>query len=128
LIETDGHLIRGLYTTIELLKKGAKVYIFSRSKQKVEAAIKDIKEYQKNANVEFVECDLGDFNSVKKAADEFLKFVLPPLILIIGVSIRGITNASFRIETKLHILINNAGVCFFLFSRLFIFHTYLLNR
>jgi len=66
---------RGFYTTIELLKRGAKVYIFSRSKEKIKAAIKDIKENQQDAKVEFMMCDLGDLDSVKKAGEEFLRSV-----------------------------------------------------
>lgn len=65
-------------TTTELLRHGAKVYVASRSKYKVEGAIKVIKQEkdQSAADVHFLPCDLGDLESVKQAAAEFLQFVL----------------------------------------------------
>jgi NAD(P)-dependent dehydrogenase (short-subunit alcohol dehydrogenase family) len=67
----------------------AKVYIASRWKVKVEEAMKDIEGKQQDAQLEFLEMDLSDLESVKRSAEDFLKR-----------------------ENKLHILVNNAGVSF----------------
>lgn len=74
-------------TARELLKKNAKVYIASRSEERAEGAIKNIKEILPNANVFWLRYDASDFDSVKNAAFTFLTK-----------------------ESELHILVNNAGV------------------
>ncbi|KIN00141.1 hypothetical protein OIDMADRAFT_29274 [Oidiodendron maius Zn] len=74
-------------TTTELLRHGATVYIASRSRDKGEAAIKLLKLEQPTADVHLLICDLGDLESVKSAAAEFIQQ-----------------------EHRLHILVNNAGV------------------
>lgn len=71
-------LFRGLGTTTELLRHGTAVYIASRSRDKVEAAIKVLKQNKPTAVVHCLACDLGDLDSVKTAAAEFLQSVTPP--------------------------------------------------
>lgn len=51
--------------------------------------MKDIEGKQQDAQLEFLEMDLSDLESVKRSAEDFLKR-----------------------ENKLHILVNNAGVSF----------------
>ncbi|KAF4622683.1 hypothetical protein G7Y89_g14342 [Cudoniella acicularis] len=85
--------MEGFHTTKYLALAGGKVYIFSRlsSKLKIEEAMKsirkDIVEKKGKGEVEWIPCDLGDLISVKSAARDFLTR-----------------------ETKLHLLINNAGI------------------
>ncbi|KTW30886.1 uncharacterized protein T551_01438 [Pneumocystis jirovecii RU7] len=86
-IVTGGNSGIGFVTVRELLKKGCKVYIASRSQERTNEAIKNIKETLPNADVFWLEYDACSFDSVKNAALTFLNK-----------------------ELKLHILINNAGI------------------
>jgi NAD(P)-dependent dehydrogenase (short-subunit alcohol dehydrogenase family) len=56
-----------------LLSKGAKVYIATRSKEKSEAAIEELKRVTKKDSVFFLKLDLSDLVSVKTAAEEFIE-------------------------------------------------------
>ena len=67
-----------------LLQHNAKVYIASRSKAKADKAVASLKEATGKEPL-FIELDLADLSSVKKAAEEFLSK-----------------------EPELHILFNNA--------------------
>lgn len=49
-------------------------------------AINDIKSKVPDAKIEFIEMDLTSFESVKKAADEFLRFVITPIIPMLYMS------------------------------------------
>lgn len=82
------------YQTVKSLagSTNAKLYIFARNKQKTLDAIERLKEevsreYKKSAEVEFVQVDLSDLDSIKPAAQEFLSK-----------------------ESRLDIIIHNAGV------------------
>ena len=55
-----------------LLSKGAKVYIATRSKEKSEAAIEELKRETGKESVFFLKLDLSDLVSVKHAAEEFI--------------------------------------------------------
>ncbi|EPX71825.1 short chain dehydrogenase [Schizosaccharomyces octosporus yFS286] len=79
----------GYVTALELAKKGAKVYLAGRSEEKYVTAIKNIREEWKDAYVVYLHMDLLDFESVYRAAEVFLAK-----------------------ETRLDILINNAGIMF----------------
>jgi NAD(P)-dependent dehydrogenase (short-subunit alcohol dehydrogenase family) len=54
-----------------LLSKGAKVYIATRSKEKSEAAIEELKRETGRESIFFLKLDLSDLVSVKTAAEEF---------------------------------------------------------
>ncbi|PCH39965.1 NAD(P)-binding protein [Wolfiporia cocos MD-104 SS10] len=86
MIVTGGNSGIGKQTVKTLLKRGAKVYMASRNKAK---AMKAIFSLQKATGREaiFLELDLANLRSVKKAAAEFQSK-----------------------EKKLHVLFNNAGV------------------
>jgi NAD(P)-dependent dehydrogenase (short-subunit alcohol dehydrogenase family) len=56
-----------------LLSKGAKVYIATRSGEKSQAAIDELKNETGNESVFFLKVDLSDLVSVKAAAEEFVK-------------------------------------------------------
>ncbi|PCH41871.1 NAD(P)-binding protein [Wolfiporia cocos MD-104 SS10] len=86
MIVTGGNVGIGKETIKALLEHNAKVYMASRSKDKAEAAIRELKE-QTGKEAIFLELDLSNLVSVRKAAEEFLSK-----------------------ESALHVLFNNAGV------------------
>ncbi len=77
----------GRVTARELARQGAQVFIATRSKERTEDALDEIRALAGPTAVEWLELDLGDFASIRKCAEQFLA--------------RG---------TALHLLINNAGL------------------
>jgi retinol dehydrogenase-12 len=77
----------GKETARGLAKRGARVTLAGRSEDKTRAAMADIAAETSDADLEFLQLDLSDFESVRKAAGEFLAR-----------------------EEPLHVLINNAGL------------------
>lgn len=59
-----------------MLAHNAKVYIAARSAEKAAQAIADLKT-ETNREAIFLKLDLGDLKSVKEAAQEFNRFVIP---------------------------------------------------
>ncbi|KAL6299640.1 NAD(P)-binding protein [Sparassis latifolia] len=86
IIVTGGNTGIGKETVLRLLEHNAKVYLAARSKEKADAAIKDLKELSGKEAI-FLELDLASFASVRKAVAEFMSK-----------------------EKELHVLFNNAGV------------------
>ena len=74
-IVTGGYAGIGLETVRALLPKNAKVYIAGRSKSKADAAIKQLKD-ETGKEALFIELDLANLKSVKKAAEEFMRHAL----------------------------------------------------
>ncbi|PVH77264.1 retinol dehydrogenase [Cadophora sp. DSE1049] len=68
---TGGHSGLGLATTRRLVDKNAKVYIASRSLQKATEAVRNIKETYSGAQLEVLEMDLADLESVRRGAEDF---------------------------------------------------------
>jgi len=86
---TGGNSGIGYETTLQLALHGARVYVAARSPQRATKAIAQMKASRKeDLDVHFLEMDLQNLQSVKDTADQFMKT-----------------------ETRLDILINNAGVC-----------------
>ncbi|KAH9925604.1 NAD(P)-binding protein [Epithele typhae] len=85
-VVTGGYVGIGYETVRVLLARGAKVYIASRSVEKAEKAIASLKS-ETGKEPLFIQLDLADLHSVKKAAVEYLSK-----------------------ENTLDILFNNAGV------------------
>jgi NAD(P)-dependent dehydrogenase (short-subunit alcohol dehydrogenase family) len=56
-----------------LLSRGAKVYIATRSVEKSQAAIEELKKETGKESIYFLKVDLSDLVSVKTAAEEFVK-------------------------------------------------------
>jgi len=56
-----------------LLLKGAKVYITTRSAEKAQVAIDELKGATGKESVFFLKLDLADLESIKAAAEEFLE-------------------------------------------------------
>ncbi|XP_049431523.1 dehydrogenase/reductase SDR family member 13-like isoform X1 [Epinephelus fuscoguttatus] len=77
----------GKATALELAKRGARVILACRNKDKAESAAYDIRRESGNNQVVFMQLDLASFKSVRSFAEIFLKS-----------------------EPRLDILINNAGV------------------
>ncbi|KAM9733510.1 dehydrogenase/reductase SDR family member 13-like [Menidia menidia] len=77
----------GKTTAVDLAKRGARVILACRSKQRGEAALEEIKRESGSNQVVFMPLDLGSLTSVRRFATAFLKS-----------------------ESRLDILINNAGV------------------
>ena len=67
---TGGNTGIGREIIKRLLMKNAKVYMAARSQQKAERAIQELRE-ETGKEALFLHLDLGDLNSVKKAAEEF---------------------------------------------------------
>ncbi|TFK28697.1 NAD(P)-binding protein [Coprinopsis marcescibilis] len=86
IIVTGANTGVGKETAKALLAHNAKVYFASRSKDKTEQAIQDLKDETGNEGL-LLQLDLSDLKSVKAAAEDFLSK-----------------------EKELHILFNNAGV------------------
>ncbi|KAL4876188.1 hypothetical protein BJY04DRAFT_223273 [Aspergillus karnatakaensis] len=86
-IVTGGHTGLGFGTSIELAKAGARVYIAGRSETKFDHAKQEILAECAHADLRFLPVDLADLSSVQRAAQQFT-----------------------RQESRLHLLVNNAGV------------------
>lgn len=77
IIVTGGNTGVGKETVKALLSKNANVYMASRSKTKAEQAIADLKT-QTGKEAIFLELDLADLKSVKRAAEEFQRCAYSP--------------------------------------------------
>ncbi|KZO91584.1 NAD(P)-binding protein [Calocera viscosa TUFC12733] len=86
ILVTGGNTGIGKETCKQLLIKGAKVYLGARSVGKAKEAIEDLRQ-QTGREAIFLQMDLADLASVRRAAEEFLAK-----------------------EEQLHVLFNNAGV------------------
>jgi NAD(P)-dependent dehydrogenase (short-subunit alcohol dehydrogenase family) len=90
---TDSHLAGnsgiGYQTALQLALRHARVYISSRSEERVNKAIDEMKEVAGSVELDlrFLQMDLQNLKSVKSAANSFRQR-----------------------ETRLDLLINNAGV------------------
>lgn len=77
----------GFATALDLAKRGGKIYLACRSEEKALAALKNIKEQSGNDAIFFMKLDLSSLASVREFSKNF-----------------------HEKETRLDILINNAGV------------------
>ncbi|KAM6946316.1 dehydrogenase/reductase SDR family member 13-like [Aplochiton taeniatus] len=77
----------GKATALDLAKRGARVIMACRNKEKAEGAVYDIRRKSGNIEVVFMQLDLGSLRSVRSFAETFLKT-----------------------EPRLDLLINNAGM------------------
>ncbi|XP_028319910.1 dehydrogenase/reductase SDR family member 13b.1 [Gouania willdenowi] len=87
LIVTGSNTGIGKTTAIDLAKRGARVILACRSKQRGEAALEDIKKVTGSNQVVFMQLNLGSLASIRSFVEAFLKS-----------------------EPRLDILINNAGI------------------
>ncbi|KAK7882707.1 hypothetical protein WMY93_028881 [Mugilogobius chulae] len=77
----------GKETALDLARRGARVIMACRNKERAEAALEDVKRRSGSSNVVFMHLDLASLTSVRNFAEKFLKS-----------------------EPRLDILINNAGM------------------
>ncbi|EJU00096.1 NADP-binding protein [Dacryopinax primogenitus] len=70
-IVTGGNTGLGFATCRHLLEHNTRVYLAARSPAKAEEAIQHLKDLTKKEDIHFLQLDLADLPSVKKAADEF---------------------------------------------------------
>ncbi|WP_394833376.1 SDR family NAD(P)-dependent oxidoreductase [Pendulispora rubella] len=77
----------GRATTEELARRGARLYLACRSKDKTQSVIDTIRRNTPEAQLRFLPLDLGDLDSVRRCASEFL-----------------------ALDAPLHVLVNNAGL------------------
>lgn len=89
----------GKITAKELARAGARVLLACRSKDKTTAVIDEIKRETGNANVEYVQLDLGDLTSVRACAEAILARNVPIHGLINNAGLaghRGLTKDGFE--------------------------------
>lgn len=77
----------GKETAIDLAKRGGKIYLACRNNKRGEDAEKDIREASMSENVHFLQLDLSSMESIRQFSKKF-----------------------HELESKLHILICNAGI------------------
>lgn len=90
----------GLVTARELCAMGARVFIACRSTATGRGAIDTIRKAHPSAQVELLSLDLGDFDSVRRCADAFLKRDLPLHLLINNAGLagaKGLTKSGFEL-------------------------------
>ena len=104
-IVTGGNAGIGRETCKQLLLKNANVYLAARSHSKAQATIDELEE-ETGKRAIFHELDLSDLDAVKKSAQEFLEYVSQ----FSCIPLLSDRLSSCRKETKLNVLIANAGV------------------
>ena len=90
----------GKETARGLAARGARVVIAGRSEEKTRAAMKEIADDTGNADLDFVPLDLGDLDSVRRAAETFLATGEPLHVLINNAGLagaRGMTESGFEL-------------------------------
>ncbi len=90
----------GLVTARELCGMGAQVFIACRSAASGQAAMETIRKVHPAAKLELMQLDLGDFDSVRRCAEGFLKRDLPLHLLINNAGLaggRGLTPSGFEL-------------------------------
>ena len=89
----------GKETARALAKRGARVTLAGRSEEKTRAAMADIAAETSDADLAFLQLDLADFDSVRRAAGEFLARNEPLHVLINNAGLagaRGMTASGFE--------------------------------
>ncbi|KAF4633028.1 hypothetical protein G7Y89_g5100 [Cudoniella acicularis] len=84
---TGGNAGIGYQTILHLAQRNASIYMGCRSESKGKAAVSSIKDLVPTANIQLLILDHMDLSSVAAAAQDFI-----------------------RRETKLHVIVNNAGI------------------
>jgi len=90
----------GRATAEELARRGARVYVASRSRVKGEEAVSAIKTATANGSVWFLPLDLADLDSVRSCAAAFLALGEPLHVLVNNAGVggaRGLTKQGFEL-------------------------------
>jgi retinol dehydrogenase 12 len=105
----------GRTTAIELARQGARLFLAGRSEEKTRRVVDEIARATPLAAPQFLPLDLGDFASVRRCAEDFLRRDLPLGLLVNNAGVagqRGITKSGFELAFG----INHLG--HFLFTNL----------
>ncbi|OME72437.1 short-chain dehydrogenase [Paenibacillus odorifer] len=105
----------GLATTVELARKGAKVIMVCRNRQRGEEALAAAKQKSHSEDIELMLCDLASLESIRSFAEEFTRKypILDILINIAGVVTikRQLTKDGFEMDLGVnhlgHFLLTN---------------------
>ena len=99
-IVTGGNSGIGREAALQLASMGMRVFITCRTHAKGKPVVDELRQRSGNANVECLALELGDFESVRRCAREFLELDLPLHLLVnnagIGVQ-RGLTPSGFEL-------------------------------
>ncbi|HEY4055476.1 MAG TPA: SDR family oxidoreductase [Kofleriaceae bacterium] len=89
----------GKHVASELARRGARVILACRNREKADPVVDEIKRSTGNDKVELALLDLADFASVRAAADEFLARGIPlhGLVNNAGLVTRGMTKQGFEL-------------------------------
>jgi NAD(P)-dependent dehydrogenase (short-subunit alcohol dehydrogenase family) len=97
---TGGNSGIGNVTARELAAKGMRVFLTCRNQARGRPVVEEIQERTGNPDVECLELELGEFDSVRRCAEDFLARNLPLHVLVnnagIGVQ-RGLTPSGFEL-------------------------------
>lgn len=107
-VVTGGNTGIGRITALELARQGARVLVASRSRDKTEPVVAELRREAHNERVEYVPLDLADLSSVRACADALLARDLPLHGLVNNAGVggqRGVTKDGF----ELHFGINHLG-------------------
>ena len=99
-IVTGGNSGIGREAALQLATLGMRVFITCRTHAKGEPVVEELRQRSGNARVECLALELGDFDSVRRCAREFLELDVPLHLLVnnagIGVQ-RGLTPSGFEL-------------------------------
>ena len=99
-VVTGGNSGIGHEAALQLASMGMRVFITCRTHAKGKPVVEELRQRSGNANVECLALELGDFDSVRQCAREFLELDLPLHLLVnnagIGVQ-RGLTPSGFEL-------------------------------
>jgi retinol dehydrogenase-12 len=90
----------GRTTAIELARRGARLFLAGRSESKMRPVIDEIARRTPSASPQFISLDLGDFESVRRCAADFLRRDLPLTLLVNNAGVagrRGSTKSGFEL-------------------------------
>jgi NAD(P)-dependent dehydrogenase (short-subunit alcohol dehydrogenase family) len=90
----------GRATAIGLAHRGARVFLAGRSEAKMKPVLEQIARESPGAKPEFLPLDLGDLQSIRRCAEDFLRRDLPLGLLVNNAGIagqRGLTKSGFEL-------------------------------
>ena len=86
---TGGNTGIGRVTALELARRGARVWVASRSAAKTEPVLEAIRAESGNPEVAFLPLELSELSSVRRCAEQFLALDVPLDTLILNAGLAG---------------------------------------